>query len=176
MLKLLFLTILESRLKSQTVLARIFHENAQASAVPESRFSSGKRVSERTAIKWYKYLTFRIPLQRDCSTLQGSSIAVARPRRWACHAQRRRLRRVPGGRRCGHIIRARCAPLSPASGFPVSRSQQVIHEISGLGYCSSASGQLSRIPLYEASQICIVRRWKGENAPPGSYSNNEANL
>ena len=33
----------------------------------------------------------------------------------------------------GHIIRARCAPLSPASGFPVSWSQQVIHEISGLG-------------------------------------------
>jgi hypothetical protein len=32
----------------------------------------------------------------------------------------------------GHIIRARCAPLSPASGFPVSRSQQAIHEISGL--------------------------------------------
>ena len=35
-------------------------------------------------------------------------------------------------RRDGHIIRARSAPLSPASGFPVSRSQQVIHEISGL--------------------------------------------
>src|SRR5210317_665380 len=32
----------------------------------------------------------------------------------------------------GHIIRARCAPLSPASGFPVSRSQQTIREISGL--------------------------------------------
>jgi len=35
-------------------------------------------------------------------------------------------------RKNGHIIRARCAPLSPASGFPVSCSQQVIHEISGL--------------------------------------------
>jgi hypothetical protein len=35
-------------------------------------------------------------------------------------------------RKDGHIIRARCAPLSPASGFPVSWSQQVIHEISGL--------------------------------------------
>jgi len=35
-------------------------------------------------------------------------------------------------RKDGHIIRARCAPLSPASGFPVSCSQQVIHEISGL--------------------------------------------
>jgi hypothetical protein len=31
-----------------------------------------------------------------------------------------------------HIIRARCAPLSPASGFPVSRSQQPIHELSWL--------------------------------------------
>ena len=27
------------------------------------------------------------------------------------------------GRKDGHIIRARCAPLSPASGFPVSWSQ-----------------------------------------------------
>jgi hypothetical protein len=35
-------------------------------------------------------------------------------------------------RKDGHIVRARCAPLSPASGFPVSWSQQVIHEISGL--------------------------------------------
>jgi hypothetical protein len=35
-------------------------------------------------------------------------------------------------RKDGHIIRARCAPLSPASGFPVSWSRQVIHEISGL--------------------------------------------
>ncbi len=35
-------------------------------------------------------------------------------------------------RKDGHIIRARCAPLSPASGFPVSWSQQVIYEISGL--------------------------------------------
>ncbi len=31
-----------------------------------------------------------------------------------------------------HIIRARCAPLSPARGFPVSWSQQVIHDLSGL--------------------------------------------
>jgi hypothetical protein len=31
-----------------------------------------------------------------------------------------------------HIIRARYATLSPASGFPVSWSQQVIHESSGL--------------------------------------------
>ena len=35
-------------------------------------------------------------------------------------------------RKDGHIIRARCAPLSPASGFPVSRSQQMIREICGL--------------------------------------------
>ena len=34
-------------------------------------------------------------------------------------------------------------------GRPYPWSQQVIHEISGLDYCSSASGQLSRIPLYE---------------------------
>ena len=32
----------------------------------------------------------------------------------------------------GHIIRDRYAPLSPASGLPVTWSQQVIHEISGL--------------------------------------------
>jgi hypothetical protein len=35
-------------------------------------------------------------------------------------------------RKDGQIIRARCAPLSPASGFPVSRSQQATREISGL--------------------------------------------
>jgi len=35
-------------------------------------------------------------------------------------------------RKDGLIIRARCAPLSPASGFPVSRSQQEIRETSGL--------------------------------------------
>ena len=37
-------------------------------------------------------------------------------------------------RKDGHIIRARCAPLSPASGFPVSWSQQAIREISGLEF------------------------------------------
>ena len=31
-----------------------------------------------------------------------------------------------------HIIRARYATLSPASGFPVSGSQQAIHETAGL--------------------------------------------
>jgi hypothetical protein len=40
---------------------------------------------------------------------------------------------LENARKDNHIIRARCAPLSPASGFPVSWSQQVIHEISGLG-------------------------------------------
>ncbi len=35
-------------------------------------------------------------------------------------------------RKDAHIIRARCAPLSPASGFPVSGSQQAIYETSGL--------------------------------------------
>ena len=37
-------------------------------------------------------------------------------------------------RKDGHIIRARCAQLSPASGFPVSRSQQEIIETSGLAF------------------------------------------
>jgi len=37
----------------------------------------------------------------------------------------------------GHIIRDPCAPLSPASGFPVSWLQQAIHEISGLGEIQS---------------------------------------
>ena len=71
--------------------------------------------------------------------------------------------------------------LAPLRSVPQAGSQfrglaTAIHEISGLDYCSSASGQLSRIPLYESSQIYIVGRWKGAHAPPGSYSNNEANL
>ncbi len=45
-----------------------------------------------------------------------------------------------------HIIRARCAPLSPASGFPVSRSQQPIHELSGLD--SSIVGRLTTTSPY----------------------------
>jgi hypothetical protein len=36
------------------------------------------------------------------------------------------------GRKDALIIHARCAPLSPASGFPVSRSQQSIRKTSGL--------------------------------------------
>jgi hypothetical protein len=65
-------------------------------------------------------------------------------------ARRKRLRRVQGvgpeayfygtshgttpedTRKNDHMIRARCAPFSPASGFPVSRSQQMIHETSRL--------------------------------------------
>ena len=42
-------------------------------------------------------------------------------------------------RKYGHIIRARCAPLSPTSGFSVSWSQQVIHERSGLALSLSAA-------------------------------------
>jgi hypothetical protein len=45
-----------------------------------------------------------------------------------------------------HIIRARCAPLSPASGFPVSRSQQPIHELFGLD--SSIVGRLTTTSPY----------------------------
>jgi hypothetical protein len=47
-----------------------------------------------------------------------------------------------------HIIRARCAPLSPASGFPVSRLKQAIHEISGLKevrYEEGHGGRLRRL-------------------------------
>ena len=44
----------------------------------------------------------------------------------------------------GHIIRARYAPLSPASGFPVSRLQQVIHETSGLNPLDDLPGNISR--------------------------------
>jgi hypothetical protein len=43
------------------------------------------------------------------------------------------------------MIRARCAPLSPASGFSVSWSQQVIHEISGLGLHALRT-TLDRVP------------------------------
>jgi hypothetical protein len=40
-------------------------ENATASVVPATYCG----VSERTTIKWNIFLTFRIPLQRDCSLL-----------------------------------------------------------------------------------------------------------
>ena len=53
-------------------------ENATASANPvatrlEFVDKSCCGVNERTTIKWNLFLTFRIPLQRDCSELQGSS-------------------------------------------------------------------------------------------------------
>ena len=59
-------------------------ENATASAFPvatrlELVDKSCCGVSERTTIKWNPFLTFRIPLQRDCSLLQGASIIRARP-------------------------------------------------------------------------------------------------
>jgi hypothetical protein len=41
-----------------------------------------------------------------------------------------------------HIIRARYAPLSPASGFPVSWSQQAIHETSGLDTVTAVENSL----------------------------------
>ena len=61
---------------------------------------------------------------------------------------RRRGRPPEDAWKDGQIIRARCAPLSPApqaasatSGFSVSRSEQVIHEISGLGLGYAVGGQ-----------------------------------
>ena len=41
--------------------------------------------------------------------------------------------RLEDARKDGLIIRARYATLSPARGFPVSRSQQAIRETFGLG-------------------------------------------
>ena len=45
----------------------------------------GCGVSERTTIKWNHFLTFRIPLQRDCSQLQGASIKFPANLRAALH-------------------------------------------------------------------------------------------
>jgi len=56
------------------------------------------------------------------------------PERYVAGADTRGRQAFRLGEKDGHIIRARCAPLSPASGFPVSWSQQVIHEISGLKF------------------------------------------
>jgi hypothetical protein len=58
-------------------------------------------------------------------------------------------------RKDGHIVRARCAPPSPASGFPVSRSQQVIHETSGLGRRSSGVEQLIRNQQVVSSNLTV---------------------
>ena len=75
-------------------------------------------------------------------------ISVARPWRRVCHRAIPRYRgigseayfhstlqgpRPEDARKDGLIIRARYAPLSPASGFPVSRPQQAIRETFGLG-------------------------------------------
>ena len=61
----------------------------------------------------------------------------------------------------GHIIRARCAPLSPASGFPVSWSQQVIHEISGLSVIPfSLTAQAPFLTLLRSSRIPGATRMK----------------
>ena len=93
-------------------------------------------------------------------------------------AQRRRLRRVQGvgseaylngtsqgptsedGRKGNHIIRARSAPLSHApqaasatSGFPVSWSQQVIHEISGLGLFRRHYHPFAKKPVISRSGV-----------------------
>jgi hypothetical protein len=62
---------------------------------------------------------------------QGNRPAV--PRDWLTYLNGTSQGPTPeDARKDGHIIRALCAPLSPASGFPVSWSQQVIHELSGL--------------------------------------------
>jgi hypothetical protein len=50
-------------------------------------------------------------------------------------------------RKDNHIIRARYAPLSPASGFPVSRSQQAIREIFGL----------TKLPTFSTTLQGIIR-------------------
>ena len=95
-------------------------------------------------------------LSRDHETgnpLAGLSGAQRARIRWACHratagcwfpylngtSQGELVLRVAEGtpedaRKDGRIIRARYAPLSPANGFPVSWSQQVIHELSGLKF------------------------------------------
>jgi len=59
--------------------------------------------------------------------------------------------RPEDARKDGHIIRARYAPLSPASGFPVSRSEQPIHELSGL------RGRVVFVPWTEKGDIVIIR-------------------
>ena len=83
-------------------------------------------------------------------------------------------------RKDGHIIRARCAPLSPASGFPVSWSQQVIHEISGLDKSlkkgcgdiksSCRAGGGSSYPSDDLGPYCriLAHGWaKGQNQAHG---------
>ena len=78
-------------------------------------------------------------LSRDHETgnpLAGLSGAQRARIRWACHAQRRRLRRVPGNRRGLVSVPQRYVAGTDTRGRQEARphpwSQQVIHEISGL--------------------------------------------
>jgi len=54
---------------------------------------------------------------------------LSRARLWSCHRVNSKSQGEPvegtpeDARKEGHIIRARFAPLSPVSGFPVSRSE-----------------------------------------------------
>jgi hypothetical protein len=118
------------------LLAWMFHENAVASAFPVAC----RGVSERTTIKWHKYLTFRRFPAASCRELQlssrdrGEGCATGQPQGVGSEAYLNSTSQGPtpeDARKDRHIIRARCAPLSPASGFPVSRSQQTIGEMSG---------------------------------------------
>ena len=62
--------------------------------------------------------------------------------------------------RFGHIIRARCAPLSPASGFPASRSQQVIHEASGLDYILALATSVCPFLILERNRAYLANTIK----------------
>jgi hypothetical protein len=66
---------------SEAILAYRFYwiENAPASALPVVRLRRTGLASELQS-NGYKYLTFRIPLKRDCSLLQGASNGSSRPR------------------------------------------------------------------------------------------------
>jgi hypothetical protein len=85
------------------ILQLLSRDHEDGRACPPSRACSLRRGGRATAGCWFPYLN---------GASQGPTPEDARKN--------------------GHIIRARYAPLSPASGFPVSWSQQVIHEISGL--------------------------------------------
>ena len=134
------------RTMQPAILARIFPENALASATPSLHERTG--VSERTTIKWSKYLTFRRFPAASCRELQLLSRdhedecatwqLVPRYRGIGSEAYLERY--VAGadtrGRQEGrpYSSRSRRSAQSPPlrGGAPVSCSQQVIHEISGL--------------------------------------------
>ena len=69
-----------------------------------------------------------------------------------------------------HIIRARCAPLSPASGFPVSLSQQANREISGQKEFAAKSSRFFEwqsteyssgvIPIFGRLNSLVRKSWK----------------